>query len=182
MAATVHQFQGSEKPVIIYDAVDCYRMPYPGTLLTSKKDNKANRLFNVAITRAQGKFVLIANKDFFIRKKLDKQLMFAKLMREIHSNDSIIKGDDVFDEIGTEEDENTNIFLGDRDEEDSWNRFLKDLNEAKKDIFIEVPGPMDEDEDALMRMITCLKAVEKKGIKILILIMKIKRVNIKNKY
>ena len=35
--ATVHQFRGSEKPIIIYDAVDCYRMPYPGTLLTSLK-------------------------------------------------------------------------------------------------------------------------------------------------
>lgn len=29
--ATVHQFQGSEKAVIIYDAVDCYRMPYIAT-------------------------------------------------------------------------------------------------------------------------------------------------------
>lgn len=52
--ATVHQFQGSEKPVIIYDAVDCYRMPYPGTLLTSLKNDTANRLFNVAVTRAKG--------------------------------------------------------------------------------------------------------------------------------
>ena len=31
--ATVHQFQGSEKDVILYDAVDCYRMKYPGILL-----------------------------------------------------------------------------------------------------------------------------------------------------
>ena len=37
--ATVHQFQGSEKDVIIYDATDCYRLAYPGPLLTSR-DNK----------------------------------------------------------------------------------------------------------------------------------------------
>lgn len=28
--ATVHQFQGSEEDVIVYDAVDCYRLPFPG--------------------------------------------------------------------------------------------------------------------------------------------------------
>lgn len=28
--ATVHQFQGSEKDTIIYDAVDCYRLQHPG--------------------------------------------------------------------------------------------------------------------------------------------------------
>ncbi len=28
--ATVHQFHGSEKDVILYDAVDCYKMKYPG--------------------------------------------------------------------------------------------------------------------------------------------------------
>lgn len=48
ICATVHQFQGSEKDVIVYDAVDCYRMPYPGMLLTSTGNNYANRLFNVA--------------------------------------------------------------------------------------------------------------------------------------
>jgi superfamily I DNA and/or RNA helicase len=68
--ATVHQFQGSEKPVVIYDAVDCYRMLYPGTLLTSLKNDTANRLFNVALTRAKGKFVLVANIDYLKRKNI----------------------------------------------------------------------------------------------------------------
>lgn len=53
--ATVHQFQGSEKDIIIYDAVDCYRQRFPGMLLTSSNNNYANRLFNVALTRAKGK-------------------------------------------------------------------------------------------------------------------------------
>ena len=55
--ATVHQFQGSEKDVIIYDAVDCYRMQYPGMLLSSMANNYANRLYNVAVTRAKGKML-----------------------------------------------------------------------------------------------------------------------------
>ena len=53
--ATVHQFQGSEKPVIIFDAVDCFRMKYPGTLLTKIKNNTADRLFNVAMAKVDYK-------------------------------------------------------------------------------------------------------------------------------
>lgn len=64
--ATVHQFQGSEKPIVIYDVVDCFRQKYPGNLLTSAKNNTANRLFNVALTRAQGKFILVTNRDYLV--------------------------------------------------------------------------------------------------------------------
>ena len=39
-------------------------MSFPGSLLTSKKNDTANRLFNVAMTRTQGKFILVANKDY----------------------------------------------------------------------------------------------------------------------
>ena len=66
--ATVHQFQGSEKDVIIYDAVDCYRMQYPGTLLSSMVNNYANRLYNVAVTRAKGKMISVVNVDYMTYK------------------------------------------------------------------------------------------------------------------
>ena len=60
--ATVHQFQGSEKDMIVYDAVDCYRMPYPGMLLSSEQNNYANRLFNVAMTRAKRETMISSSK------------------------------------------------------------------------------------------------------------------------
>lgn len=75
--ATVHQFQGSERDVIFYDAVDCYRMTYPGVLLTSTTNNYANRLFNVALTRAKGKFIAVLNIAYMENKNLSTNLMFG---------------------------------------------------------------------------------------------------------
>ncbi len=70
--STVHQFQGSEKDIILYDTVDCYRQPYPSNLIRSTKDDYANRLFDVAITRAKGKAIVVSNKDYMQAKSLSK--------------------------------------------------------------------------------------------------------------
>lgn len=64
-AATVHGFQGSENDMILFDLVDGVSHGKPGTLITRKG---SERLINVAITRAKGKFILIGN-DEFIQKK-----------------------------------------------------------------------------------------------------------------
>ncbi|MFC7783961.1 AAA domain-containing protein [Rossellomorea sp. GCM10028870] len=64
-AATVHGFQGSENDMILFDLVDGVSHGKPGALLTR---NGSDRLLNVAITRARGKFVLIGN-DQFIQEK-----------------------------------------------------------------------------------------------------------------
>ena len=90
-SATVHQFQGSEKDVIIYDSVDCYRMRAPGILLTSQVNENANRLFNVAMTRARGKFVCVSNVDYMFKKKLSSSLIFSKLLHK----SGILRGFDV---------------------------------------------------------------------------------------
>lgn len=147
--ATVHQFQGSEKTVIIYDAVDCFRMPYPGMLLTSKKNDTANRLFNVALTRAKGKFILVANRDYLFRKNISKQLMFTCLLKEQERLKLTISGNAIFEELGTEEGDTPEMFLGDRDEVDSWDRYLNDIRKSSKAIFMSMPGIMDDDPEAL---------------------------------
>ena len=62
--ATVHQFQGSESDVIIFDAVESYPGKKPGWLM-SKDLNSIKRLINVAVTRAKGKLVVVANRTFW---------------------------------------------------------------------------------------------------------------------
>lgn len=166
--ATVHQFQGSEQPVIIYDAVDCFRMPFPGSLLTSKKNDTANRLFNVAITRTQGKFILVANKEYLFRKNIAKDLMFTKALKSMKNFELLIGGDDLFEQLGTEEEEQPELFLGDRDEVDSWLRYLQDIENASDEIFIDMPGVMDDDVDALEDFISALNVAEENGVKIYI--------------
>ena len=163
--ATVHQFQGSEKPVIIYDAVDCFRMQFPGTLLTSKKNNTANRLFNVALTRTQGKFLLVANLDYLFRKNISRDLMFTRALRFI---DAQVRGEDIFEQIGTPENKETDMFLGDRDEVDSWERFISDIRHARTTVFMDIPGQLDNDFDALNELRDAIEEAAKRSIKVLI--------------
>lgn len=167
--ATVHQFQGSEKTIIIYDAVDCFRMPYPGMLLTSMKNDTANRLFNVALTRAKGKFILIANRDYLFRKNISKNLIFTRLLKEQERLKLSISGDAIFKELGTEEGDSPELFLGDRDEADSWERYLNDIQTASHEIYMSVPGVLDDDPEALKELEEYLfEAESRKHIKIYI--------------
>ena len=165
-SATVHQFQGSEKPVIIFDAVDCFRMPYPGVLLTSKKNDSANRLFNVALTRAQGKFIALANKDYLDRKHLSPDLIFSKILKETSKSGKIACGEMIYTEAGILENEEPYIFIGDRDDVDSWDLFLRDICAAEQEIFMEVPGVLDDDRDAVKELSDVLDLKEETGVRI----------------
>lgn len=162
--ATVHQFQGSEKPIIIYDAVDCFRMPYPGTLLTSMKNNNADRLFNVALTRAKGKFVLVANVDFLRRKNISKKLIFTKAMNKIICEKNRIDGNYVLDEMMPDENEEPLIYLEDR--ETSWGKFIVDIRMAKSKIHMDIPDLIDENDDAIKELIGVLEEKRQEGIDI----------------
>ncbi|MBN2449911.1 MAG: AAA family ATPase [Lentisphaeria bacterium] len=63
---TVHRFQGNEKDMVILDTVDTDPLP-PGVLLTRRghAGQGANGLLNVALSRARGKLVILADADYF---------------------------------------------------------------------------------------------------------------------
>jgi hypothetical protein len=65
-AATIHRFQGSERDAIIFDLTDGpdFRSP---SRLTGGDADQALRLFNVAVSRARGKLVALADLDFVER-------------------------------------------------------------------------------------------------------------------
>lgn len=164
--ATVHQFQGSEKPIIIYDAVDCYRMPYPGTLLTSLKNDTANRLFNVAVTRAKGKFILIANVDYLLKKKISKNLIFTKAINMMKQSNKLEKGFEILDELMPELNEKPSIYLEDR--ETSWETFISDIKDAKKIIHIDMPDIMDDSDGRISQLSKILNEQYEKNVEICI--------------
>lgn len=164
--ATVHQFQGSEKPVIIYDAVDCFRMPYPGLLLTSLKNDNANRLFNVALTRAKGKFILIANADYLVRKNISKKLIFTKVINKIRKEKQDIKGNYVLEEMIPCQDETPLVYVGDR--KSSWKSFIQDINGAKNKIFMDIPDVIDDVDEAINELVSVLNKKKEEGLKICI--------------
>lgn len=74
-AGTIHQFQGSEADVVIFDLVDGVGRRSLGKLLVG---DAGIRLMNVAITRARGKCIIIANRDWCQShmKRLDNPLLW----------------------------------------------------------------------------------------------------------
>lgn len=66
--STVHRFQGQERDVIILDTVDAEPMK-PGVLLSDRgARSTAQNLINVAISRARGKLIVIADVRYFERR------------------------------------------------------------------------------------------------------------------
>jgi superfamily I DNA and/or RNA helicase len=63
--STVHRFQGQERDVVILDTVDADPMK-PGVLLSERGPrSSAQNLINVAISRARGKLVIVADVRYF---------------------------------------------------------------------------------------------------------------------
>lgn len=66
--STVHRFQGRERDVVILDTVDAEPMR-PGVLLSERGPHtSAQKLINVAISRARGKLVIVADVEYFKQK------------------------------------------------------------------------------------------------------------------
>ncbi len=62
--STVHQFQGSEKDVIIFDTVESSSKKDMGKMLAQSDNDESMRLVNVALTRTRAKFILIGNSQY----------------------------------------------------------------------------------------------------------------------
>lgn len=161
--ATVHQFQGSEKDIIVYDTVDCYRMSYPGILLTSLENDYANRLYNVAVTRAKGKFIGVANVEYMDNKKLSKNLMLEHMIKKQRNKQSFLTGERLIDKQNASNSDTMKFF-----DKDEGNRcFLKDISEAQNEIRIDIPDKPVEDE-FLQKLTMALQTSRKAGVKVCI--------------
>ncbi len=62
--STVHQFQGSERDVVVFDPVESGKRK-PGWLLSKNDGLAVTRLVNVAVTRARGKLVCLADREYW---------------------------------------------------------------------------------------------------------------------
>ena len=159
--ATVHQFQGSEKDVIVFDSVDCYRMPYPGMLLSSTGNNYANRLFNVALTRAKGKFIGVANVAYMDDKNLSNSLMFERMIEMQRKRTSCLTGQVLSLKRSVISDGIMEFF----NDDDGNCCFLKDIKEAHGEIRIDIPDKPVENIFS-EQLAIALQAAKRKGLKV----------------
>lgn len=158
-SATVHQFQGSEKDVIIYDAVDCYRMRSPGVLLTSTVNDNANRLFNVALTRAKGKFICVANLNYMKTKIKSNKLMFSKLLKELETKHKYCNCGKLLEEA------DNNGFMKFFCNNDEDIPFYDDLISAQKEVCIDIPNKPSENYN-FQTLCKVLELLETRNVKI----------------
>lgn len=87
--ATVHQFQGSESDIIMFDAVESYPKSAVGYLMGKDPDNIA-RLINVAVTRAKGKLITVANDKFWDNLYTGTNHIFYKLLNYIKDGHNVV--------------------------------------------------------------------------------------------
>jgi superfamily I DNA and/or RNA helicase len=162
--ATVHSYQGSEKDIILYDTVDCYRSKYPSVLLTSTVNDYANRLFNVAVTRARGKFSVIGNMDFFKDKKLSSNTLFSKLYNSCYDSERVIN---CLDLLKREINNTTDIYRLYNTETGNV-AFINDINNAHNEISIDIPNCIDKENCNYSRLVKVLNVAKSRGVSILI--------------
>lgn len=137
--ATVHQFQGSERNVVIFDAVESYPFVKPGWLVAKNENGSVMRLINVALTRARCKFITLANTRFWYNKFHETQNTYFKLLEHIKTNDTVVsmKGNSLIELIqGLDFGKNIKAFYT---ADDACELLLKDIKSAKKQIFITLP-------------------------------------------
>ncbi|OLR58514.1 hypothetical protein BHF70_02095 [Anaerostipes sp. 494a] len=163
--ATVHQFQGSESDVIVFDAVESYPKSAVGYLM-GKNPNQVVRLINVAITRGKGKVITVANERFWGNVFKGTNHVFYKLLQHIkNGKHHVIENYDKTLQPYIESitpDRMINIFMN---EQDAISMFEQDMRKAKWQVVISLPsGELRETENQIFEM---LDDADSRGIDIL---------------
>lgn len=158
-AATVHQFQGSENDVIVFDCVDSYRQKKPGVLLVGTNQDRALRLINVAFTRARGKFIALAHRGFW-ESKLGRESILYKMLNYLKEKGEFICGDELFPflQYKTHKD-GPHLFQ----KSNYFPKLITDITQAKSSIHLEIPHGRILEAEKLIEVIT---AAKKRGIKV----------------
>lgn len=160
--ATVHQFQGSEEDVIVYDAVDCYRLPFPGALIASTAGRYADRLFNVAMTRSKGKFICVANGSFMRNKGMSENLMFMQMLKSYRTTAPIIP------EIIRPNDDLEKYYFDFVEKENQVDEFIKDLATARREVRIDIPDSPANSDINTTRIAQALAEAQSRGVKVFV--------------
>jgi len=91
VAATIHRFQGAEQDAVVLDLVDAFPQRGPGGILSRREGGAAQRLINVAVTRARGKLFVLAHRSF-LESRLPGDSTVRQLFRFIEQNGRVITG------------------------------------------------------------------------------------------
>lgn len=162
--ATVHQFQGSESDVIVFDAVESYPTSKAGFLM-SKDLSVVQRLINVALTRAKGKFINVCYGKFWLKEFADKKnhiyYQLVNYMLEKH-NEISYKNRRLQEYVkNLDAGKNIRLFVS---HQESIDLLRKDFEKAGHKVIISIPdGQLTEEAKPVLEMI---KLAESRGVDI----------------
>lgn len=171
-AATVHRFQGNEKDIIILDLVDSppFRI---GKLLSGRWGSAAMQLLNVACTRAKGKLVVVAHRNY-LYEKLPAGDSLDNLLKYLDRKGNIMDARDVLMDH-SDPDVNTAMSavfpvyrkLGNPEgailfnEGNFYPAFIEDLRNASEEVVIFSPFVTDK---RLADVVTALRQLTDHGV------------------
>ncbi|MFI5272995.1 MAG: AAA domain-containing protein [Ktedonobacterales bacterium] len=85
MCSTVHRFQGSERDVIVYDTVEGKPFTHAGMLLAGDGSRLEARLLNVALSRAKGKLIILADLAH-LRSVLPTNNIYQQILTDLEQH------------------------------------------------------------------------------------------------
>lgn len=166
VCSTVHQFQGSERNLIIFDAVESYPSSKPGWLMSKNDNGSVTRLINVAVTRAKGKLITVANSRFWVKKFENTTHIFYRLIKHLMDNENhlTIKDQQLQEYLkGLNFGKNIHFYSCFNDCSEA---LKKDLSKAKNRILISIPdGQLDSESEKQILSLIQKEAIN--GIRIL---------------
>lgn len=149
--ATIHQYQGSENDVIIFDTVENFPYTKPGLLFRDNANRNVLRLINVAITRAKSKFIMIGNKWFWENQMQIPNNMAKKLTEYMTENAQMIRHKGESLENFLFQNDESIIFYGEKKSYEE--RLKKDIQKARKKIVISVPEMEMKEYESVLQFI-----------------------------
>lgn len=154
--STIHQFQGSERDVIIFDTLESYPRSRPGRLTSSNENNALNRLVNVAVTRSKGKLILLANKSFWDITSGRKNAI-RELVNYVAREGVVLKGEEIKNYLRFKNYGKIRTYFN---TEEAIYDYSMDLRGAKKELLLSCPnGKIDPEiwENELIKKVTTVE-------------------------
>lgn len=133
--ATVHQFQGSERDIILFDAVESYPGERAGVIMSNTDSKNDVRLINVALTRAKGKFISIANYDFWARQSSGRRGILLDLLKYQQNYGYEIADKKLQDHLSMNKKGSLRCYT----EQTAIDPYMKDLEKAKHKVTLIMP-------------------------------------------
>ncbi|MEW6448592.1 MAG: AAA domain-containing protein [Bacillota bacterium] len=93
-ASTVHRFQGGERDFIVFDYTEGPSMRRVSRLLGCSGERRDVRLLNVAVSRARGKLITVANTGF-LEEKVPGQSIHRRFLQYMGEKGVILRREDI---------------------------------------------------------------------------------------